>query len=108
VRIGGTVSLVGMLGGTTATVEMFRLAEKNGRLHGVLVGSRAMFDQMNAAIAEYRLQPVVGRVFAGAEIHAALRYLESGEHFGKVGVRLWDTPPGSGTTSLPYPRHSIW
>jgi NADPH:quinone reductase-like Zn-dependent oxidoreductase len=88
VRVGGTISLVGLLAGTSAPVETFLMAEKNVRLHGILVGSRAMFEQMNAAIVEHRLRPVVDRVFALEEVGAALRRLESGAHFGKVCVRL--------------------
>jgi NADPH:quinone reductase-like Zn-dependent oxidoreductase len=87
-RIGGTVSLVGMLAGTRAPVETFRVAEKNARLHGILVGSRAMFERMIEAMAEHRLRPVVDGVFDLVDVGAALRRLESGAHFGKVCVRL--------------------
>ena len=88
VRTGGTISLVGLLAGTSAPVETFLMAEKNVRLHGILVGSRAMFEQMNAAIVEHGLRPVVDRVFALEAVGAALRHLESGAHFGKVCVRF--------------------
>lgn len=88
VRIGGTVSLVGLLAGTSAPVETFLMAERNARLHGILVGSRAMFERMNAAVAADGLRPVVDRVFDFADVGAALRHLESGAHFGKVCVRL--------------------
>ena len=43
---------------------------------------------MTAAIARHRLQPVVDRVFSFAELHAALEYLSSGQHFGKICVRI--------------------
>ena len=42
---------------------------------------------MNRAIALHRLRPVVDRVFPFAEVREALRYLESGAHFGKVVLR---------------------
>ena len=54
------------------------MAEKNARLHGILVGSRAMFERMNAAIAEHRLRPVLDQEFGFADVPAALRHLESG------------------------------
>ena len=88
VRFGGTVALVGFLAGMSAPVETFLMAEKNVRLHGILVGPRAMFEQMNAAIAEHRARPVVDRVFELEDVGAALRRLESGASFGKVCVRL--------------------
>jgi NADPH:quinone reductase-like Zn-dependent oxidoreductase len=97
VRLGGSVHLVGFLGGASAPVETFLMAEKNVRLHGILVGSRAMFERMNAAIAEHGTRPVVDRVFAFDELGAALRHLESATAFGKVCVRIADartTPAG--------------
>ena len=88
VRMSGTISVIGLLGGTSAQIETFGFVEKNVRLHGILVGSREMFEEMNQAIAEYKLKPVVDRVFGFDEVPAALRYLETGSHFGKVCVRL--------------------
>jgi NADPH:quinone reductase-like Zn-dependent oxidoreductase len=43
---------------------------------------------MNRAIALHQLRPVVDRVFPFAEAREALRYLESGSHFGKVCIRF--------------------
>jgi len=88
VRLGGTISIVGLLAGTSGPVEVFRIASKNARLHGIEVGSREMYEEMNRAVAANALRPVVDRVFDVDEIRAALRYLESGAHFGKVCVRL--------------------
>lgn len=88
VRLGGTIGLVGFRGGASAPVETFLMAERNVRLHGILVGSRAMFEQMNAAITEHRLRPVVDRVLELENVGSALRHLESGASFGKVCVRL--------------------
>ena len=45
-----------------------------------------MFEQMNRAIALHRLKPVIDRVFGFAQFGDALRYMESGAHFGKVVV----------------------
>lgn len=88
VRVSGTISLIGLLGGTGAQIEMFDLVEKNVRLEGVLVGSREMFEEMNQTIEEHELKPVIDRVFGFEQVPEALRYLETGAHFGKVCVRL--------------------
>lgn len=88
VRMSGTIAVVGLLGGTSAPVETFGFVEKNVRLNGILVGSREMFEEMNRAVAERGLKPVVDRVFGFGEAREALRYLEAGSHFGKVCVRL--------------------
>lgn len=88
VRMSGTISVIGLLGGTAAHIETFGFVEKNVRLNGILVGSREMFEAMNQAIAEHKLKPVIDRVFDFGEVPAALRYLEAGAHFGKVCIRL--------------------
>ncbi|HEU5173826.1 MAG TPA: NAD(P)-dependent alcohol dehydrogenase [Gemmatimonadaceae bacterium] len=88
VRLGGTVSLVGFLASMSGPVETFLMAEKNVRLYGILVGSRAMFEQMNDAISTHGIQPVVDRVYDLAETAEALRHLESAANFGKVCIRL--------------------
>jgi NADPH:quinone reductase-like Zn-dependent oxidoreductase len=63
---------------------------KNATLCGVFVGSRAMFEQMNEAIAVNRMHPVVDRVFPFAEAVAAYDYHRNGKHFGKVVIRIAD------------------
>ncbi|HKV07619.1 MAG TPA: NAD(P)-dependent alcohol dehydrogenase [Thermoanaerobaculia bacterium] len=88
VRMSGTISVIGLLGGTSAPVETFGFVEKNVRLHGILVGSREMFEEMNRAVAQHKLTPAVDRVFGFEEAREALRYLETGAHFGKVCIHL--------------------
>jgi NADPH:quinone reductase-like Zn-dependent oxidoreductase len=63
---------------------------KNASLRGVFVGSRAMFEQMNEAIAVNRMHPVVDRVFPFAEAPDAYDYQRTGQHFGKVVIRVSD------------------
>jgi NADPH:quinone reductase-like Zn-dependent oxidoreductase len=87
-RLGGSISIVGLLGGTSAQIETFGFVEKSVRLHGIMIGSREMFEEMNQAITEHELKPVVDRVFGFDEVQEALRYLEAGAHFGKVCVRM--------------------
>jgi NADPH:quinone reductase-like Zn-dependent oxidoreductase len=61
---------------------------KGIRLQGILVGSRVMFEEMNSAIEESGLRPVIDRGFDFAEMKDAMRYMESGAHFGKVVVKI--------------------
>ena len=58
------------------------------RLQGVFVGSRQMFESMNAAIGLHQLRPVIDRVFPLDQASAALEYLASGAHFGKVVITV--------------------
>ena len=59
---------------------------KNVRVQGIFVGSRAMFEAMNRAIALHQLRPVVDKVFGFNEMKGMLRHMESGAHFGKICI----------------------
>jgi NADPH:quinone reductase-like Zn-dependent oxidoreductase len=61
---------------------------KSIRLQGIYVGSREMFEAMNRAIAVQKLRPVIDRVFPFAESRAALKYMESAAHFGKIVIAV--------------------
>jgi NADPH:quinone reductase-like Zn-dependent oxidoreductase len=87
VRMGGHISLIGVLSGG-GQVNPMAILMKHVRVQGIYVGSREMFEAMNRAIALHQLRPVVDRVFSFAEAPEALRYMESGSHFGKICIRV--------------------
>jgi NADPH:quinone reductase-like Zn-dependent oxidoreductase len=87
VRLGGAVAFVGLLSGMTAELDLVTFMGKCARIEAVDVGSRAMFEAMNKAIAFHGTRPVVDRVFAFDELGAALTHLSEGRHFGKVCLR---------------------
>ena len=86
VRMGGRISLIGVLAGGDQ-VNPLPILMKNVRVQGIFVGSRAMFEAMNRAISLHRLRPVVDRVFAFEELREALKHMEAGAHFGKIALR---------------------
>lgn len=86
VRMGGHIALIGVLSGG-GTVNPLPILMKHVRVQGIFVGSREMFEAMNRAIALHQMRPIVDRVFGFGELRAALEYLESGAHFGKVCLR---------------------
>ncbi len=88
VRTGGHIALIGILSGVSAEVNPMPILMRSIRVQGIFVGSRAMFEAMNRAIALSQLHPVVDRVFEFEQATQALKYLESGAHFGKVVVRV--------------------
>jgi NADPH:quinone reductase-like Zn-dependent oxidoreductase len=47
-----------------------------------------MFEEMNRALSQNRIKPVIDRVFPFAESPDAFRHLESGAHFGKVVIAV--------------------
>jgi NADPH:quinone reductase-like Zn-dependent oxidoreductase len=87
VRVGGHIALIGALSneGGFNPVNAFM---RSVRMQGIFVGSRAMFEDLNRAVATERLMPVIDRTFAFDEIRAALAYVESGAHFGKIVIKL--------------------
>ena len=87
VRVGGTVSLIGVLTGS-GTMDPMAILRKSIRMQGIYVGSRDMFEAMNRAMSLHELRPVIDRVFPFEESPQALSYMESAAHFGKVVVTL--------------------
>ncbi len=55
-------------------------------MRGIPVGSRESFEAMNRAIETNDLKPVIDRTFPWTKAAEAISYLESGSHFGKVGL----------------------
>ena len=87
VRTSGTVSVIGALSGG-GELSPLPILMKSVRVQGIFVGSREMFEAMNRAIVAHRIRPVVDRVFAFEEAREAMRYMESGAHFGKIVIRF--------------------
>ena len=87
-RFGGQISLFGVLTGVTESLNVGALLHGNLRLQGIYVGSVDMFHQMNAAITQHTLNPVIDRTFAFTEAKAALHFMESAQHFGKLVITL--------------------
>ncbi|SEV98504.1 zinc-dependent alcohol dehydrogenase family protein [Natrinema salifodinae] len=87
--VNGHVHLIGVLAGQDGLVHPGPMLHKSLTVEGVMgVGSRAMFDRMNRAMEATELEPVIDRVFDFDEVREAYRYLEAGEHQGKVVVSL--------------------
>ena len=55
---------------------------------GSTMGSVSDVSDMLRMVAGAGLRPPIDRVFPLADARAALDYLESGEHFGKVVLRI--------------------
>lgn len=87
-RIGGTLSLIGVLSGAAAKVPLPLVVMRNLKLQGVTVGSRDAFVAMLRAIAAGRLQPVVDRIFDFDHVRDAFASFEADRAFGKVCIRI--------------------
>lgn len=87
-RVGGRISLIGILTGAASELNLAPVLMKHICVQGIFVGSRSMFEAMNRAIAANGLTPVVDRVFPFAEAVEALRHMEGAGHFGKIAIRI--------------------
>jgi NADPH:quinone reductase-like Zn-dependent oxidoreductase len=86
-RVGGHVALIGVLA-SGGEFDPRTILMKGVRVQGIFVGSRQMFEDMNSAIVVNRIKPVIDKVFPFEEAGEALRYMESGSHFGKIAIRF--------------------
>ena len=86
VKMGGQISLIGVLAGAQAEVNPLQAVMKGVRIQGIYVGSRQMFEDMNRAISINLLRPVCDRVFPFESAPEALEYMETGSHFGKITI----------------------
>ena len=88
VRGGGKVSVIGILSGVSASLNIAPILHKHLRIQGIYVGSHSMFESMNRALTQNQMRPVIDSVYEGAQIQEALRFMESAGHFGKIVIRL--------------------
>lgn len=86
-RIGGTVSLIGVLTGQPAqNPSPLEVMWKRITLRGIYIGSRRMLEELCRAVEVNHIVPVIDRVFGFDVVADAYRYLKSGQHFGKVVI----------------------
>jgi NADPH:quinone reductase-like Zn-dependent oxidoreductase len=90
VRMGGQVSLIGVLSGVAGDVEVTRLLMNRLTVQGILVGDRDRFEALNRAVEAAGMEPVVDEVFAFEDAREAFERMRSGEHFGKLVIRVGD------------------
>lgn len=94
VRIDGTITVVGFVGGTEGGHEVPSLLDtwlRNFTARGIWTGNRQHMEAMCRAIEANpdKLRPVVdSRVFKLHQIKEAFEYLKQGKHQGKVCIEI--------------------
>ncbi|MBP0446553.1 NAD(P)-dependent alcohol dehydrogenase [Roseomonas sp. SSH11] len=86
VRVGGHISLIGVLTGRGGEIPTALLMARQARLQGLIVGSRRNQQDFVRALDGGALRPVIDRIFPLEQLADAFRHEESGSHFGKIGV----------------------
>jgi NADPH:quinone reductase-like Zn-dependent oxidoreductase len=87
-KIGGHISLIGVLAGYAGPVPTVMLMGKQIRLIGITVGTRREQQDMVKAVEANGIRPVIDRHFPLAALGDAFRHQESGAHFGKIVVDI--------------------
>ncbi len=88
VGFGGKVALIGVLAGHAGDTHPHPLMFKGASLHGIFVGSRAMFAEMLTAMTVNQIRPIVDRAFPFEQAADAYKYQMAGAHFGKVVIAV--------------------
>jgi len=83
----GRVILIGVLSGP-ARIDPAPILLKRIELIGISTGSRDMFEQMNRAIGQWQLHPVINHTFDFEDAKSAYDYLAGGNHIGKVIIAV--------------------
>jgi NADPH:quinone reductase-like Zn-dependent oxidoreductase len=87
IRMGGKVSMIGVLSGA-ADLNPMLIMGKRANVQGISVGSTQMFEAMNRAISAGGLKPVIDQVFGFNDVPAAFKHLQSARHFGKIVIKM--------------------
>ncbi len=88
VRMGGTVSVIGVLSGARTALDLRPVLMQDVRIQGVFVGSKQTFLELVRFVEQHALRPQIDRVFPISETRAAFEHAASGRQFGKVVIAL--------------------
>lgn len=85
---GGTIALVGGLGGYGANIPTTDLIRRAARAQGVYAGSRADYLRMTAFLVKHQIHPVIERTYTLENYESALKDLAGGNFMGKLVIAL--------------------
>jgi len=90
VRLGGIISLVGVLSGTRGDINILPLVMKAVNVRGAVVGNKAHSKALVKAYLQNMVRPVVHRSYEWTDVPAAFQELQSGAQFGKITINFPD------------------
>ena len=90
VRAHGRITVCGATTGPNPKAALHRVWWKQLTILGSTMGTRADFEGAYELVKSGRAKPVVDSVFGLEEAAAAHERMESGEHFGKIVLRIGD------------------
>lgn len=87
-RVGGHISLIGVLTGVSGEVPTAAFFSKNLTMSGITVGSGEHQEDMIAAIEASNIKPVLDKDFPLDQIADAFAHQASQQHFGKITLSI--------------------
>jgi NADPH:quinone reductase-like Zn-dependent oxidoreductase len=88
VRMGGTVSIIGVVAGARHDLNIPVVIMKSVRLQGASVGNRDQLAAMIRAMEQHAIRPQIDRTFPLTDLRDALAHLKSGRHVGKICIEM--------------------
>jgi NADPH:quinone reductase-like Zn-dependent oxidoreductase len=85
--IGGHIAVIGFLESKAAEIDVVSLVRKRARIHAVAVGHRKAFEEMNRALDNLQIKPVIDTIYEFADVPLAFEHLGRGA-FGKIVIRV--------------------
>lgn len=87
-RVGGHISVIGILTGLGGELSIVTALIKQLRLQGLIVGNRRQQMDMINAIDANHMRPIIDKVFPLEDIVQAFKYQESNQHVGKICLEM--------------------
>ena len=84
----GVVSVIGVMTRPEGDLSPYPLMTKFAMVRGIFVGARNHFDALMKAATVNELHPVIDKTFDFDAAPDAYKYLKSGQHFGKVVIKI--------------------
>ncbi|KAI5859809.1 NAD(P)-binding protein [Durotheca rogersii] len=89
IKLEGVISIIGFVAGLEVKASLIECLNHCCIARGVYVGSRALMEDMLAAIEANDIHPVVDpRVFSFEDAREAYEYMGGMKHFGKVVIKI--------------------
>lgn len=90
-RYGGEIGLVGFVTGLGGGLPPIEILKKSVTIRGMAIGPRLTFEMLLAGMSMTQVHPVVDSVFPFNKYKEAYQRLQSGNHVGKVVIKITES-----------------
>jgi NADPH:quinone reductase-like Zn-dependent oxidoreductase len=84
----GQIALIGLVAGSQGDTNPLTMMMKGANLQGIYVGTTKMFEDMNRAINQSKIKPVIDRIFTFDQAAEAYRHQTTGNFIGKLVIAV--------------------